>query len=75
MKEREIISQLHDRFKKILNRLHSIGERVENHDLIKYALKAFPLTTLWAFMVDAYKISRDLSSIKLDELFYEFELH
>lgn len=32
-----------------------------------------PRNTLWAPMIDAYKISRDLS--KLDELFSEFELH
>lgn len=26
-------------------------------------------------MVDAYKLSRDVSLLKLDELFYEFELY
>ena len=30
---------------------------------------------MWASMVDAYKVSKELSSIKLDELFSEFELH
>lgn len=44
-------------------------EWVENHDRIRYALKAFHRTTLWASMIDTHKVSRDLSSIKLDELF------
>lgn len=48
---------------------------MKNQDLIRYALKAFPRSTLWSSMVDVYKTSRDLSSNKLDELFYEFELY
>ena len=48
---------------------------MENRDIIRYALNAFPRTTLWASMVDAYKVSKDLSKIRLDELFSEFELH
>ncbi|XP_074557881.1 uncharacterized protein LOC141813795 [Curcuma longa] len=75
MKEGETVSQLHGRFKELLNGLHAIGERLENRDLIRYALKSFPRDTLWSSMVDAYKVSRDLSTVKLDELFCELELH
>lgn len=66
MKEGETMSHIHISFKEILNGLHKIREQVENHDLIKYALKAF--------IIDAYNVSRDLSNIKLDELFCEFDL-
>ena len=75
MLENESANQLHTRFKDILNGLHLIGHEVENRDIIRYALKAFPRNNLWASIVDAYKVSRDLSTIKLDELFCELELH
>ena len=75
MQDGETASQLHARIQDILNSLHVIGQRVENRDIIRYALNAFPRSTLWASMVDAYKVSKDLSSIRLDELFSEFELH
>ena len=75
MKDGETVSSLHGRFKELLNGLHSVGESVENRDLIRYALKSFPRNSLWSSMVDAYKVSRDLSIVKLDELFCELELH
>lgn len=75
MREGETISQLHRQFKEILNNLHEIGEWIKNHDLIKYTLKTFPWSNLWSSIVDAYKVCRDLSTIKLDKLFYEFKLH
>lgn len=74
MRDGEQINQLHGRFKKLLNDLHSIGEKVENRDLIKYAFNAFPKTTLRPSIVDEYKVSRDLSIVKLNKLFCEFEL-
>lgn len=75
MKDGESISQLYGRFKELLNGFHSIGDSVENRDLFRYALKAFPKSTLQLSIVNGYKVSRDLSTIKLDKLFYEFELH
>ena len=75
MQEGETASSLHARIQDILNSLHGIGQKVENRDIIRYALNSFPRNTLWASMVDAYKVSKDLSSLKLDELFSEFELH
>ena len=75
MQEGETTSQLNTRIQDILNCLHAVGKKVENRDVIRYALNAFPRNTLWASMVDAYKVSKDLSSIKLDEHFSEFELH
>lgn len=30
---------------------------------------------MWASIIDVYKVFRDLSTTKLDELFYELELH
>ena len=75
MQEGETASSLHARIQDILNSLHRIGQKVENRDIIRYALNSFPRSTLWASMVDAYKVSKDLSCIKLDELFSKFELH
>ena len=75
MKENETVSEIHGRFKEIINGLHSVDERVENRDLVRYALKAFPRNALWSSMVDAYKVSKDLSIVKLDEFFCEMELH
>ena len=75
MKENENVSELHGRFKEIINGLHSIDEHVENRDLVRYVLKAFPRNALWSSMVDAYKVSKDLSIVKLDEFFCEMELH
>ncbi|XP_074561559.1 uncharacterized protein LOC141817832, partial [Curcuma longa] len=74
-KEGETATQLHARIQDLLNGLHAIGQKVDNRDIIRYSLNAFPRNTLWASMVDAYKVSKDLSSVKLDELFAEFELH
>lgn len=70
-----MVGQLHERFKKFLNSFHAIGESVENNNFIIYALKAFSRSNLWLCMVDDYKVSRDLFTIKLSKLFYEFELH
>ncbi|XP_074575241.1 uncharacterized protein LOC141831737 [Curcuma longa] len=67
MKESETVSELHGRFKEILNGLHTVDEKVENRDLVRYVLKAFPRNALWSSMVDAYKVSKDLSIVKLDE--------
>ncbi|XP_074557046.1 uncharacterized protein LOC141813034 [Curcuma longa] len=39
MKENETVSELHGRFKEILNGLHTVDERVENRDLVRYVLK------------------------------------
>ena len=75
MQEGETTSQLHTQIQDILNSLHAIRQKVENRDIIRYALNSFPRNTLWVSMVDAYKVSNDLSCIKLDELFSEFELH
>ncbi|XP_074559153.1 uncharacterized protein LOC141815095 [Curcuma longa] len=74
-KEGESASQLHARIKEILNGLHLIGHKQENRDIIRYALNAFPRNSLWASIIDAYKISKNLSKINLDELFCELELH
>lgn len=71
----ELASHLYTSIQDILNWLHWIGQQVENRDIIRYALKAFPRNTFWAFMVDAYKVSRNFSKTKLDELFLEFELY
>lgn len=35
----------------------------------------FPRNLLWLSIVDAYKVSRDLSNVKLDKLFCEPKLH
>lgn len=61
MKEVKRVSQMHGRFKEIINGLHGIVEHIENHDLniIRYTLKVFPHITLYAPMVDTYKISFD----------------
>ncbi|XP_074560181.1 uncharacterized protein LOC141816265, partial [Curcuma longa] len=75
MKENETVSELHGRFKEILNGLHTVDEKVENRDLVRYVLKSFPRNALWSSMVDAYKVSKDLSIVKLDEFFCEMELH
>lgn len=74
-KRKKVYESTSWKVKEILNRLYSIEERVESYDLIRYALKAFPLIIFWASMVDAYKVSEDLSSIKLDKLFCEYNLH
>ncbi|XP_074569703.1 uncharacterized protein LOC141826360 [Curcuma longa] len=65
MKDNETVSELHGRFKEIVNGLHSVNEHIENRDLIRYALKAFPRNTLWSSMVDAYKVSKDLIYCKV----------
>ncbi|MCQ7222065.1 hypothetical protein NP006_23470, partial [Salmonella enterica] len=75
MQEGETASQLHARIQDLLNGLHAIGQQVENRDIIRYTLNAFPRNSLWASMVDAYKVSKDLSTLRLDALFFEFELH
>ncbi|MCQ7506103.1 hypothetical protein NP150_23610, partial [Salmonella enterica] len=75
MQEEETASQLHAQIKNLLNGLHLIGHELENRDIIRYALNAFPRNSLWASIVDAYKVSRNLSKLKLDELFCELELH
>ncbi|XP_074556829.1 uncharacterized protein LOC141812719 [Curcuma longa] len=43
MKEGETVSQLHGRFKELLNGLHAIGERLENRDLISHKEKGIAL--------------------------------
>lgn len=48
---------------------------MENQDPIRYMLMTFSWTSIWLFVMDAYKVSNDLSLVKLDELFYEFGLH
>ncbi|XP_042396671.1 uncharacterized protein LOC121986798 [Zingiber officinale] len=60
-KEEETASQLHARIKNILNRLHNIGHQTEIRNLIRYALNAFPQNAMWVFIVDAYKILKNLS--------------
>ncbi|XP_074561717.1 uncharacterized protein LOC141818016 [Curcuma longa] len=60
MMDRESASGLHAQIQDLLNGLHAIDQKIKNHDVIRYALKAFPKNTLWASMVDAYKVSRDL---------------
>ena len=44
MQENESASQLHARIQNILNGLYSICQKVENRDIIRYALNAFPRT-------------------------------
>lgn len=72
---KKMVSQFYRRFKEILNWLYAIEEQMESCDLIKYVVKAFPWTTLWLSMVEAYKIPRDLSIVKLDKLFYKVILY
>lgn len=69
------MSELHRKFKDILNGVHSIGLQTENCNLISYVLRFFFQRILWGLMVDVYKVSRDLSLIKIDELFCKFKLH
>ncbi|XP_042380064.1 uncharacterized protein LOC121972464 [Zingiber officinale] len=57
----ETTSQLHARIQDLLNGLHAIRQKVENRDIIRYTLNAFKRYTLWASMVDAYKVSKDHS--------------
>ncbi|XP_042410001.1 uncharacterized protein LOC121999378 [Zingiber officinale] len=71
----ESTSQLHARIKDILNELHTINHQMENRDLIRYALNAFPRNALWASIMDAYTISKNLSKLKLDKFLCELELH
>ncbi|XP_074561401.1 uncharacterized protein LOC141817665 [Curcuma longa] len=75
MQEGETVNQLQSRVKDILNGLHAIGQKIENRDIIRYVLNSFPRTTSWMSLVDAYRISKDLSTVKLDDLFSEFELY
>ncbi|XP_042460120.1 transitional endoplasmic reticulum ATPase homolog 2-like [Zingiber officinale] len=70
----------HENAKELWDKLIELYEgtndaKMENRDLIRYAINTFPQNTLWTSIVDAYKISRNLSKLKLDELFYELELH
>lgn len=37
--------------------------------------KSLHLITLWAYVIDAYEVLRDLLIVKIDEFFYEIELH
>lgn len=74
MRDDKNVSQVYGRFKEVLNELHVIGEKIENWDLVRY-LKVFPRVTLWSSLVDAYKVYRDFSLVKLCELFCIFELH
>lgn len=60
MKDSESMSHLYSRFIKLFNGLHAIKKWIENHDLKRYSLKAFP---------------QDLSNFKLDKTFCEFELY
>lgn len=64
---------MQEQFKQIVNGLHAIDGHIKNKDLIKYALKGFPTTTLWTSTVDAY-IKGSINH-KLDKFFNEMKLH
>ncbi|XP_042467460.1 uncharacterized protein LOC122050635 [Zingiber officinale] len=53
-KDGESVSQLRAWIQDLLNGLHTISQKVENRDIIRYALNAFPRNTLRTSMVDAY---------------------
>lgn len=45
---------MHGMIKGIINGLYGIWKHIENCGLIKYALKVFPCTSLYASTIDAY---------------------
>ncbi|XP_074555688.1 uncharacterized protein LOC141811568 [Curcuma longa] len=60
MMEGETVAELHAKIKELISGLSQLGESVSNRDSIRYALNAFPRTSVWSSIVDAFYISKDL---------------
>ncbi|KAG6503123.1 hypothetical protein ZIOFF_035413 [Zingiber officinale] len=75
LEKSEKVASLHAMVKELITGLENLGETVTNRETIRYALNAFPRTSDWTSIVDAYYISKDLEVSTLEELFSTLELH
>ncbi|XP_074556832.1 uncharacterized protein LOC141812726 [Curcuma longa] len=60
MEDGQSVAQLHAKVKELITSLENLGEKVTNRDAQRYALNAFPRTSDWTSIIDAYYISKDL---------------